>query len=112
MDPKLAIEDTTRPRPVWRRDPVVWLGTAVFAASVAGCAWMVVLGLRYHDEPLDAPRTVFTLPLERASPCLALGVPDRKSGDSCRGTSQEAGAPMTSCKACRPRHARSNSPSL
>lgn len=36
----------------WYRLPIVWLGAAIFFASLAGCISMVVLASRYPDEPL------------------------------------------------------------
>ena len=27
----------------WYRQPVLWLGAAVFAASMAGCIWIIVM---------------------------------------------------------------------
>lgn len=36
----------------WYRLPVIWLGAAIFFASIAGCISMVVLASRYPDEPL------------------------------------------------------------
>jgi hypothetical protein len=36
----------------WYRLPVVWLGILVFAASLAGCAWIIAASMQYRDEPL------------------------------------------------------------
>lgn len=36
----------------WYRQPILWLAAAIFFASLAACIHMVVLGLRYADEPL------------------------------------------------------------
>lgn len=36
----------------WYRQPILWLGIAVFLASLVGCISMVVLGSQYADEPL------------------------------------------------------------
>lgn len=47
----------------WFRQPVLWLGVAVFLASLAGCVWMIVLGARHADTPLDTPHTVFGVPV-------------------------------------------------
>ncbi|KRF01802.1 hypothetical protein ASG87_09825 [Frateuria sp. Soil773] len=46
----------------WYRQPVLWLGAAIFAASLAGCVWMIVLGARHADAPVDAPHAVFGVP--------------------------------------------------
>lgn len=37
---------------VWYRQPIVWLGGALYAAVLAGCITMIVLGARYDDEAL------------------------------------------------------------
>jgi hypothetical protein len=42
-------------RVAWYRVPVAWLGILVFAASIAGCVWVIVAGVRYRDEPLPVP---------------------------------------------------------
>lgn len=36
----------------WYRQPILWLGAAIFFASLAGCIGMIVLGARYGDEAL------------------------------------------------------------
>lgn len=36
----------------WYRQPILWLGAVILFASLAGCISMVVLGMRYGDEPL------------------------------------------------------------
>ncbi len=36
----------------WYRQPVVWLAATLLVAALAGCVAMIVLGLRYADEPL------------------------------------------------------------
>jgi len=35
--------------------PVVWLGILVFAASIAGCLWIIVASVQYREEPLPMP---------------------------------------------------------
>lgn len=48
----------------WYRQPVVWLGVLLFAASLAGCVWMIVLGARHADTPVPtAGGEVFRVPL-------------------------------------------------
>jgi len=49
----------------WQSQPVVWLGIAVFAASLAGCLWLIVAAARYGDEPLDTRPQVFGVPTEQ-----------------------------------------------
>ncbi len=51
----------------WYRQPVLWLGLAVFVASLAGCVWMIVLGARHADTPLDTAHTVFGVPVSAHS---------------------------------------------
>ena len=41
----------------WYRQPIVWLGAFVFVASIAGCVWLIVVGTRYADTPLDTVET-------------------------------------------------------
>ncbi len=36
----------------WYRQPLLWLGAAILAASVAGCIWVIMAGLRYPDAPV------------------------------------------------------------
>jgi hypothetical protein len=48
----------------WYRQPVLWLGALLFGASLAGCAWMIVLGARHADPPVPvAGGSVFKVPL-------------------------------------------------
>lgn len=47
----------------WYRQSVVWLGMVVFVASLAGCVWMIVLGARHADIPLDTTHKVFDVPV-------------------------------------------------
>lgn len=51
----------------WYRQPVVWLGIAIFTASIAGCIWMIVLGIQHEDPaiPLDG-HSIMRVPVERA----------------------------------------------
>jgi hypothetical protein len=50
----------------WHRQPVLWLGLVLFAASIAGCAWMIVLGARHADTPLPiAGGEIMKMPLAR-----------------------------------------------
>jgi hypothetical protein len=36
----------------WYRQGIVWLGAAVFAASIAGCIWLIIVAERHADPPL------------------------------------------------------------
>jgi hypothetical protein len=47
----------------WYRQPVVWLGAAVFVASMAGCVWLIVVSIRYADTPLPTSHAVFGVPV-------------------------------------------------
>ena len=49
-------------RVAWYRVPVVWLGVLIFAASLAGCVWIIVASARSPDIPLETPHTVFGVP--------------------------------------------------
>ena len=51
----------------WYRQPIVWLGVFVFVASMAGCFWLIVVGNRYADTPLDTSHTVFGVPVSAHS---------------------------------------------
>ncbi|KQZ77803.1 hypothetical protein ASD55_08080 [Rhodanobacter sp. Root561] len=51
----------------WYRQPIVWLGAFVFVASIAGCVWLIVVGTRYADTPLDTSHTVFGVPVSAHS---------------------------------------------
>ena len=68
----------TRPQPdessardarrAWYRQPIVWLGAAVLAASIAGCIWLIVVAERYADPPLPVEGLkILTVPLTRPS---------------------------------------------
>lgn len=64
----LAAPDTAAlTRRTWYQQPVLWLGVAVFIASLAGCVWMIVLGVRHADTPLDTAHTVFGVPVSSHS---------------------------------------------
>lgn len=51
----------------WYHQPVLWLGIAVFLASIAGCVWIIVVSSRYADTPLDTSHTVFGVPVSAHS---------------------------------------------
>lgn len=52
----------------WYRHPLAWLGSFILLASLAGCAWMVVMASRYPDPPLDTGNgQAFRMPLESES---------------------------------------------
>ncbi len=66
-DPAAAPRD---PAAAWYRQGIVWLGAAVFAASIAGSLWLIAVAERYVDPPLpvDGAR-VLKVPV--ASPARA-----------------------------------------
>ena len=51
----------------WQRQPVLWLGVAVFLASMAGCIWIIVMSVRYADTPLETSHAVFGVPVSAHS---------------------------------------------
>jgi hypothetical protein len=60
----------------WYRQPVAWLGLAIFLASLAGCVWMIVLGARHADTPIATQgEMVFKLPSARPAPADPPGNP-------------------------------------
>lgn len=51
----------------WYRQPVLWLGAAIFVALLAGCVWIIVLGAQHADTPLETSHTVFGVPVSAQS---------------------------------------------
>ncbi|WP_449429463.1 hypothetical protein [Rhodanobacter umsongensis] len=51
------------PGSAWYRQPVLWLGIAVFVFSLVGCVWIIVAGVRHADTPVQTPHTVFGVPV-------------------------------------------------
>lgn len=50
----------------WYRQSIVWIGAVVFAASIAGCVWLLVVAERYDDPPLpDTGLQILKMPLAR-----------------------------------------------
>ena len=43
-------------RNAWCRAPIVWFGAAILFASIAGCALLIMLALRYPDPPIPLDR--------------------------------------------------------
>ncbi len=65
---RMGSDHAARPRShAWLRQPVLWLGAAVFAASLTGCIWLIVLGLHHTDTPLDTSHKVFGVPVSAHS---------------------------------------------
>jgi len=62
-----APRDTAR---AWYRQGIVWLGIAVFAASVAGSVWLIAVAERYADPPLPVtgPSVLKEVPVARPPP--------------------------------------------
>ncbi|HHX82915.1 MAG TPA: hypothetical protein GX696_08045 [Pseudomonadaceae bacterium] len=51
----------------WYRQPIVWLAAVLFAASLAGCVWLIVMAQRYGDPPIPTDEVVFKVPLAPAA---------------------------------------------
>jgi hypothetical protein len=49
----------------WHSQPVVWLGIAIFTASLAGCLWLIVVSARYDDARLPTRHQVFGVPTQQ-----------------------------------------------
>ncbi len=60
-------DNTRHAGSAWYHQPVLWLGIAVFAASLAGCVWLIVVSVRYADTPLDTSQAVFGVPVSAHS---------------------------------------------
>ncbi|MEO7052782.1 MAG: hypothetical protein ABI128_14065 [Rhodanobacter sp.] len=74
-------EHTVHVAPAWYHQPVLWLGIAVFVASIAGCVWLIVVSVRYADTPLTtSSHAVFGVPASAHSAARAppQPTPDRK----------------------------------
>ncbi|HWU75263.1 MAG TPA: hypothetical protein VN043_02055 [Rhodanobacter sp.] len=56
-----------RSPPGWHRQPVLWLGIAIFLASIAGCVWLIVVSVRHADTPLATSHAVFGVPVNTHS---------------------------------------------
>lgn len=57
------------PGHAWFRQPIVWVGAAVLAASIAGCVWLIVVAERYADPPLPTSGLqILKMPLSRTPP--------------------------------------------
>ena len=54
----------------WYSQPMLWLGAFVFVASIAGCVWLIMVGIRYADTPLDTTHTVFGVPVSAQSSAI------------------------------------------
>ena len=44
----------TRYAGAWFRQPVVWLGAAIFVAALGACIATIVLALRHADAPVES----------------------------------------------------------
>jgi hypothetical protein len=52
----------------WSRQPVVWLGALILAASIVGCVVTIVLALRFPDPPVETHGgQAMTAPLQRSA---------------------------------------------
>jgi hypothetical protein len=52
----------------WYRQPVLWLGAAIFVASLAGCIATIVVSTRHVDAPVQDvhPHTLLDMPVHGA----------------------------------------------
>lgn len=61
-------DNTRHAGSAWYHQPVLWLGIAIFVASLAGCVWLIVVSVRYADTPLDtSSQAVFGVPVNTHS---------------------------------------------
>lgn len=60
-----AAANANRAGGAWYRQPVLWLGVLLLAASLGGCIGMIVLGLRHADEAVPTGGQLFKVPLAR-----------------------------------------------
>ncbi|TAL89838.1 MAG: hypothetical protein EPN69_11090 [Rhodanobacter sp.] len=65
---KTSHDNTLHAGSAWYHQPVLWLGIAVFLASLAGCGWLIVVSVRYADTPLSTSQAVFGVPASAAQP--------------------------------------------
>ncbi|MDR2213871.1 MAG: hypothetical protein LBE21_09640, partial [Pseudomonadales bacterium] len=60
--------NTPTPPPArWYHQPILWLGLVLFAASLAGCIWLIVLAERHADPPVPTDAALFDVPLAPAA---------------------------------------------
>lgn len=52
----------------WYSLPVVWLGIAIFAASLSGCIWLIIISARYDDMRIPTTHQVFGVPAQQPGP--------------------------------------------
>ncbi|MFC4822628.1 hypothetical protein [Dokdonella ginsengisoli] len=64
--PAMQAADSTRD--AWYRQPILWLGALLLAASLGGCIGLIVLGVRHADEAVPTGGQLFKVPLARPSP--------------------------------------------
>lgn len=56
----------------WSRQPVVWLGALILAASIVGCIVMIVLAFRFADAPIHTEGGhAMNVPLQRSADAAA-----------------------------------------
>jgi hypothetical protein len=47
----------------WYRQPVLWLGMVIFAASLAGCIWLITVSLRHDETPQHRVQSILGVPV-------------------------------------------------
>lgn len=54
----------------WYRQPIAWLGVAIFIVSMAGCIHLILFALAHEDPPLVVAdkEASFRIPATRQSP--------------------------------------------
>jgi hypothetical protein len=57
----------------WYRQPVLWLGVAIFIASLAGCIWLIAVSLRHDETPQHRAQTILGVPV--SAPAAAGSAP-------------------------------------
>ena len=56
----------------WSRQPAVWLGALILAASIVGCVVVIVVAFRFADAPVDTGgRHAMNVPLQRSADAIA-----------------------------------------
>lgn len=63
----------------WYSLPVVWLGIAIFAASLSGCIWLIIVSTRYDDTRIPTPHQVFGVPARKSRLSTAMTLPSTRA---------------------------------
>ncbi len=60
------VRDNSSHRHPWYAQPVLWLGVAIFVASLAGCLWLILASQGYEDGRIQTGQQVFGVPVEKS----------------------------------------------